>query len=675
LLPVRRPRLLAALDQAGAVPFIVLVAPAGYGKTTLLSEWCARDPRPSAWVTLERRHDDPLLLLRAIARAVEGAAGAPGGRMVLVLDDVQTVRSRPARETLAEIARHPPEGMSIALASRAEVPLAVARLRAQNLVAELRATDLAMTRGEAAALFRDAGLVLDGERLDELMHRTEGWPVALSLAAQALSRGGALSRFDGGDRAIAEFLRDEVLAGLDPGERDFVCRTAILDELSAPLCDAVLTRSGSGAMIAGLERSGFPLVTLDRTGGRRRHHRLVAELLAGELRRTDPGVEAALHRRASDWHAAAGSLEAALRHALAAGDAARSGALVRAGVPDAVERGAIATMERRLARLTADQIAAHPWLALAAAGTSLANGEGDQAECWVHAAASSAPDDGWVAALRAALGRGDLADVHAAAERASGLLAPESPGQALCRLVAGAAGHLRGECAAGRAALEDGARRAAVRAPHLQALCLAQLALLALDEHDPEGAARQAARARAQVERHGRVAASALVLAVSALVCAGRGREEDAAHDLRDATELGEHLTDVAAWYELEVAVVLARAALRLGDAGAAGTHLSRARRLAGRVPDGHVLEAWLRSAEAAATRFGAAGPQAVLTAAELRTLRFLPTHLTFREIGEQTSVTANTVKTQVNAAYRKLGVRSRSDAVERARALGLLEA
>ena len=280
--------------------------------------------------------------------------------------------------------------------------------------------------------------------------------------------------------------------------------------------------------------------------------------------------------------------------------------------------------------------------------------------------------------LRAGLGRDGLGQMRADADTAAGLLAPDSPGQALCRLMAGVAAHLGGDPGAARACLEDGARRAAVRTPHLQALCLTQLALLALDEQDSESAARLVTRARAQVERHGleRLPTSALVLAVSALVRAQRGRAEEAARDLREAAVLAEQLTDISVWYELELAVVLARTAVRLTDVPAARSRLAQARRLAARLPEAIVAHGWCDAAEDAVARFESTRTPtaATLTPAELRVLQFLPTHLSFREVGERTSVTANTVKTQVNSVYRKLDVRSRSEAVDCARALGLIE-
>ncbi|WP_028066647.1 LuxR C-terminal-related transcriptional regulator [Solirubrobacter soli] len=680
----RRERLLDALGGPGGRPFAVLVAPAGYGKTTLLREWCARDPRPSAWLTLGRPHDDPLLLLRAIARAADDAfAQARDGRIVLVLDDVQNVLEPGAHETLAGVMRRPPEGMTIALASRTELPLPVARLSAAGLVTELRAPALAMTRAEAAEFVRAAGLRVDAEALDALMRHTEGWPAGLALAAVSLGRSAAehaFACFDGRDRLVAAYIRDEVLATLDDAEREFVTATAALDAFTAPLCDAVLERTDSARMLDRLQRRGFPFVALDRSGERVRHHHLVRDLLRAELGARGPALEPALHRRASAWHERAGDTEAALRHALAAGDPQRGCATVSAALGQCVERATGEMVEHWLSLFAPGEIARRPPLAVAAAAVQLAGGQGDIAEHWLRAAASGGTPEivGVGTALRAVLGRQGLTAIAADAARASELLAPDSPGQALCRLASGVAAHLRSERGAARALLEEGARRAAVHAPLIGALCLAQLALLALDEDDREEAAGLTARARAQVERFRleRFPASALVLAVSAFVSALR-RVDGAAQDLAAAAALRERLTDFAVWYDAEVEVVLARAALRLTDVNGACRHAVAAGRLVARLPGAVTLAEWqlAAGAELDAYRTAVREERFVLTAAELKVLQFLPTHLTFRQIGERTSVTGNTVKTQANAVYRKIGVRSRSAAVMRARELGLIEA
>src|SRR4051812_31912151 len=164
---VHRPRLLAPLLDPDAPPLTVLVAPAGFGKTALLAEWSARDPRPFAWLTLGAGHDDSRQLLRSVTLAIDSAAAqASDGRVVLVLDNVQVLRSAAAHEIVAAIATYPPDTVAVALASRAQVPAPVARLRAEGLVTELSHDDLAMTRAEAASLFRAAGLRLERDEID-----------------------------------------------------------------------------------------------------------------------------------------------------------------------------------------------------------------------------------------------------------------------------------------------------------------------------------------------------------------------------------------------------------------------------------------------------------------------------------------------------------------------------
>jgi LuxR family maltose regulon positive regulatory protein len=226
--------------------------------------------------------------------------------------------------------------------------------------------------------------------------------------------------------------------------------------------------------------------------------------------------------------------------------------------------------------------------------------------------------------------------------------------------------------------LEEGARCGAVSAPNAQVQCLAQLALMAADRDDGAGAAAFAARARAQVDHYGLdgYPTSALVFAVSAAVRARRDRLDEARDDLRQAVRLLEQLVDYYPWYEGETRVALARAALGLGDLPAAREQIAAASRAARRVPEAVVLHRWVADADTQADVVSAAAVAgfASLTTAELRILRFLPTHLSFREIAARLYVSANTVKTQAHAVYRKLDASSRSQAVARAGQLGLLD-
>ena len=354
---VRRPRLVAALAADQDQPLSAIVAPAGFGKTALLQEWSAHDSRPFAWLALNAGHDSAWALMRAVGQAVDAAcADAADGRVVLVLDNVHVLRSAPARDTLAAIATQPPADVAVAMASRTELPIPIARLRVEGVVNELRDSDLALTRHEAATLLRGAGLELGRDDIDVLFRVTEGWPAALSLAVRALADqplpAAAAGRFGGADRVVAHYLRDELLAELSAEDLSFVRRTAILDVLTAPACDSVLERSDSAAVLSRLQRSGFPLVALDRTAERYRHHRLLSELLRADLARVDVGLERALHHRASVWYEQCGDPERGLRHALAAQEPGRAGDLVWAGVPQSVERGSSAALERWLGQFT-----------------------------------------------------------------------------------------------------------------------------------------------------------------------------------------------------------------------------------------------------------------------------------------------------------------------------------
>ncbi len=675
---VRRPRLVGPLCDRDAPPLTLIVAPAGYGKTTLLREWAKRDPRPFAWLALDERDNDPGRLLGAITCAVD-AVSPEGSELpfVLVLDDAHVLESAAVRHVLAGLAADLPAGAAVAFAARREPALPVARLRAQRAIAELGPRELALTRPEAMALLRLSGLDVDAASAEVLLRRTEGWPVGLSLATLCLGdcpSAAAVARFGGHDRVVADYIRDEVLADLPDAHARFLRRTSILDTLHGPQCDAVLERTRSAAMLADLAASGALLVPLDRCGERYRHHRLLSDALYAELRRTEPECEGDLHRRAAAWHLGASDLDRALRHTLAAGDLEAAGALVTGEAGHCIARGREDVLERRLQSFSESQLTADPGLCLAAAGHHLTRGEGHLAEHWATLADDSVPE-GVSLVLRAALGRDGIARMAEDAVTAAAQLDGRSPWRAVCSLLAGVSAHLAGSRALAAVELEDGARRAAVRAPNVHALCLTQLAVLAFERDDWDEAVELSTRARAQVDRHslGEDATMAIVFAVSAVVRGHRWRIDDARADAAQAARLQARLTDFAPWFEIELDAMLARSALRLSDVNAARDALARATRRLGRFGDAPVLEQWVRDAEAQLEAGAGGGETPQLTPAELRILRFLPTHLSFREIAEQTFVSANTVKTQAGTAYRKLDVSSRSEAVARATELGLL--
>jgi LuxR family transcriptional regulator, maltose regulon positive regulatory protein len=714
---VPRERLVARLREAGDVPLVLVVAPAGYGKTTAVAEWAERDGRPFARVALQREDGDPARLLRSILLALDElepvgrdvmarSARRPAGAdlltqrvarslaarrrpFVLVLDDVHLLQSPAAFAALEVLVDHVPAGSHLALVSRTEpAALPVGRLRTHRRLAELRTGDLAMTRAEAAVLLM--GLGLRSADIDILVERTEGWPAGLYLAALSLreqpDRRRALARFAGDDRFVADYVRDELLAEL-PGDRlRFLRRTSVLDDLSGPLCDAVLARPGSGGTLRDLARSNLMLVPLDRVDGSYRYHGLFADMLRAELRRLEPEYEAEAHRRASAWHATRGDLERAIHHAGAADDLPGAGELLWRVAPEYVMGNRHDAVRRWLERFTNEQIAGEPRLALAAATSAFAAGDCDRVEHWCAAAERGLRADAGAAApggeaaigvLRAFAGhRGPDAmaeDAAALAERAG----DDMPWRSICCLMRGSAAYLTGDGGAARSHLEDGARRAAVAAPVVQALCLAQLGVAALDDGDAGAAEVSIARARRQMERlalrdH---PLCAFVLAASALDRAQRGRVDEARRDLADGSRLLAVLTDVGPWYDAETRLVLARAALRLGEVVGARTLLAEAARIVPRT-GAPALVAGLEQAWAWADSFSAAsilGPSS-LTTAELRVLRLLPTHLSFREIASSLHVSANTIKTHAHAVYRKLDASSRTEAVANARQVGLLD-
>ncbi len=305
---VRRDRLLRALTQSGAIPFVLLRAPAGYGKSTLLGQWAERDDRPFAWIAAEDL--DAATALERAARALE-MLPSPA---VVVMDGAGL---EAGFDELDAWARALPRRSQLALATRSEPRLPLGSLRAHGLVLELGAPELAMTRREAAAMLSMAGVELDPGDLGALLRHTEGWPAALRLAALSI-RGGrdphaSVSGFAGDDRLIADYLRDEVLTGLPEPALAFLLRSSVLARLSGPACDAVTGRAGSGTTLRALSRAGVPLVPLDHSDDEYRLHPLLAEMLQAEQRRRAPSLHAELHRRAGAWLEQRGEIDDAAR--------------------------------------------------------------------------------------------------------------------------------------------------------------------------------------------------------------------------------------------------------------------------------------------------------------------------------------------------------------------------
>ena len=365
---VPRPRLAERVGRAARLTLVS--APAGFGKTTLLTQWLAEAPDGGpavAWVSLDERDNDPgtfwTYVITALHGATDGAgAGALGllrssqppteavlvslvndlhglpGEVVLVLDDYHLIESRDIQDGMAFLVEHLPAQVHLLLATRVDPPLPLARLRARGELVEVRSTDLRFTPAEAAEyLAGPMGLALSPEDVATLAERTEGWAAALQLAGLSLQDrddpSAVVAKFAGDDRFVVDYLAEEVLARQPTDVRDFLLETSVLERFTGPLCDAVTGQAGGAARLVALERSNLFLVPLDDHRQWYRYHHLFADVLRAQLLGQQPGRVTELHRRASAWFQDHGDPAAAIRHALAGDDYDRAADLIELTMP------------------------------------------------------------------------------------------------------------------------------------------------------------------------------------------------------------------------------------------------------------------------------------------------------------------------------------------------------
>ena len=688
---VQRPELVERLLHAADAALALIVAPPGYGKSALLAEWSERDERPFTWLEFTER--------TAAGRESAGAAiiaalrkcRATAGGFVLVIDNAHLVAPDVIADALSGVINELPAGGLVALASRTEPPLPIGRLRARRALVEIRMNDLAMSSAEGAVLLRKAGLELEFEAVQSLVGLTEGWPAALYLAALSLREepdvDSAVSCMSGEDHFLASYLQEEFVSALPAELLGFVARTSVLDELSGPFCDALLHEHGTAVTLARLGRISQLLMPLDAAHSRYRWHGLLRDSLSAELRRTEPELEPELHRVAGAWCESRGDLDAAIAHAVAAGDCNRVGDLLWPRILEYATTGRNELVRTWIGSFNHAQIAECPALALCAAHAALALGRVGEAQQWGREAACALERDERVPASRSlqaglavleALGvRVGAAQMASAAERAYGLEPESSPWRPISCLVRGTAEYLAGDCDSAERLLGEGADLGATSEPSIASQCLAQRIMIAIERREWELAADFSDQAERLVEESGLGGSpmTALVFASSAAARAHQGRADEAKRDLRSGIDLLAELGDFVPWYGAEARILLAHASLWLADVVGARTLLAEASRFARRMPDAVSLAHWFDDAWAymdtlAETSLSGAS---ALTIAELRILRFLPSHRSFREIGVHLGVSANTVKTQAHAVYRKLGAASRSEAVTRASDAGLL--
>jgi len=693
---VDRERLRARLDSSPEARLVLVSAPAGFGKSTLLADWLRRVNVRAAWLSLDAHDNDIVRFARYLAAATAHLADGPADAAefdarsfdaelalagivdnlaaiedgaVLVLDDYHVIEEPAIHRLVASLVERLPPKARLAIATRADPPLRLARLRARGELLEVRAEDLRFTAAEAAELLRSAGLELASSDVEVLTDRTEGWAAVLRLAAISLrgrpDQAALLKQFGASHRYILDYVVEEVVAGLPPEDQGFLLRTSILDRLCGPLCDAVAGGADGQARLEALEQANLLIIPLDDERRWYRYHALFAEILRARLRTLHPDEIAGLHARASAWHEARGDDDEAIGHARRSGDLERTGRIVAVASARHISAGELSTVRRWLDALPSEVVRGHAQLSASYAWCLLLAGETEGVDGRLADAERALADghDGGpmmrpglvpqLALLRSQLAafHGDSATAIAQARLALGLVPPGLPPETEATLRGTAtvllafalvhAGDLDAATEAYEAALPDlragGNRFATGRA-------VGDLARIAITRGDPGRAVRLCEAELLRTPRERAATDSAAVWAMMARAQAELGQAE---------------LADASARRALELAT-------RAGDAPCARSARATLERV------GPML---MRDAGDGRSRLqaGPDGPVEALTAREVEVLRLVALGRSNTQIAAELFVTVGTVKSHLHTISGKLGAANRTEAVARGRELGLL--
>jgi LuxR family transcriptional regulator, maltose regulon positive regulatory protein len=718
---VRRPALVKRLQNASEARVISFVTPAGYGKTTFLAQWAARDKRPFAWISLDDRDNDPAALLTYIAAALDRvypiepavfraaashnsiwARGLPRlgaflasmpEPIVLVLDDVHELRDRDCLDALEPLAKSLSCGSQLVLSGRDETRLPLARLRAAGKLLEVGPSELALSDSEARTLLSAAGARASAAEARELNSRAEGWAAGIYLAALFMRESGdpnALASFHGNDRFVADYLCAEHLSRLKPADLRFVTRISVLDRMCGALCDELLERTDSARRLQSLAEGNVFMVGLDHHREWYRFHHLFRDMLRGELERLEPDQIAPLNRRAAAWCERNDLPEAAIEHASAAGDVDEVARLVSTFALAFYRSGRLVTVERWLSWFDAPELLeAHPAIAAFGAWVHALRGRPDDAERYSYALEHSRYDgpmlDGstsiqaWVPMVRALLCHRGAEAMRTDAELALDQLSESSFWRPIALLLQGIGVLLEGDVERAEWFLANAAREAlGARAIYAGVIAHSELALVALGRYEVANAETQLAQAKEFLQNQPMedYVPSAIYLAARARLAVETRQSASARKLLVRAMRMRPHLSHAIPWLAVQTRVELARAHLALADVEGARTLLREAEDVFQHRPDLGTLRQQAQELRGQLANVASLndGWASTLTAAELRLLPLLTTHLSFREIAERLYVSRNTVKSQAISVYRKLDASSRSEAIERAVELGIVD-
>jgi LuxR family maltose regulon positive regulatory protein len=693
---------------------VLVSAPAGYGKSTLVAQWIDLDRRPSCWVQFDHGDNDPVVLLLRVAAALERTGPVDGQLLaelsrrtpridevvlpllaaelgqrdpfVLVLDDVHMITARKSCAVLAFPVDQVRSGSQLVLIARGDPGVPLGRLRAGGDLVEIGTELLALDAKETRDVAAGGGLELSEGAAEALRERTEGWPAAVVLAALSL-RG----REDAGERAaalsgdqsqIADYLVEEVLERQPEHLKRFLLGTSILERMTPRLCDAVLGTADAAASLEAVARSNAFVVPIDDHREWYRYHQLFRDLLRAELGRRHPELLAVYMRRAARWceqHEAPGE---AFRYAYEGGDLALAGRIALAHRDEFARRGQSESVRLWIERCTDEEVASDPQLSLAAAWVFFYGGAAARAKRFIAAAARRPLDvasaDGAsslrssLASLRTLLAPDGIpemlrdAELVYASEKQAGTrwLASGCRAMGMAYVLLGRPQEAITVLREALALLRDHPELA-----HVRVVCLGYLAFAAAELGNRRDVQRWALEATWLVdEAHlEESAGSAVAYTAGALAHQQRGDHTAATRQLDSVRRLRRHL-GAAAWTEIDLALRCAEISLDLGDPVGALEFARVASDALHGYPDAGTLPARLGRLEERIRQ----GQDYGLTAAELRVLSSLPTHLSLQEIADRLYLARPTVKTHVASIYDKLGVPGRSQAVEMIEQLGL---
>ncbi|HUA50032.1 MAG TPA: LuxR C-terminal-related transcriptional regulator [Solirubrobacteraceae bacterium] len=722
---IGREALVDRLSDAAGARLALIRAPAGWGKSTLLSQWRSAEQgrRGFAWVTLDASDSDPnrfwayalealhsvapelgsgsLALLRApgvdlaseMLPVLIGELEGFGRPLVLALDDYHQLEGDAVHAGMRRLLDYLPDHVCVAIATRTEPPLQVPRLRARGQLVEVDADELRFSRSEVAVLLNELlDLGLTAEDVSALHQRAEGWPAAVYLAGLSLrpraDRHEFVVRFAGDDRHIVDYLGEEVLADLDPDTRELLLRTSILERLNGPLSDAIADATGSARKLEALARSNLFVVPLDDRRDWYRYHHLFRACLNAELRLESTDLIPELHRRASRWFQSDGQMTEAINHAIAGQDFSAASELLAAHWNEVVSTGGLRTVEMWLMALPEHVVTGDARLCLARAWTSFAKGALEEVlPCLETAEAAPAPGpllDGTTsvasgaATLRASywLRVGDFGKTVSYAREALAL--ELGPWRAISANCLGAAFYWLDETAQARQQLEATVEVGRELVPLVALVAVGLLALLDCERQDWNAVSQRLHAARQMIEAGGleEYWMTAGVELAGGLASEQRGDLPGA--EMAVARSLVLCRRGQAPVETANALLHLARLHARGGHAAVANDEIDEAEMLIRSCPDpGTRIQRLLSQARsrAHAPARVAARPSGAdeLSDGEFRVLRLLASDLTQREIGAELYLSLNTIKSHTRSIFRKLGASTREQAVARARELELM--